>query len=74
VETRRDGDPAKNLLVENGILLAYLGTQSLDYSCISPRVSVSPRLRVQNYGTLPTFSLHKGEEVIEEICCIMGAG
>ena len=63
----------KNLLAVNCTLLAYLGTYLVDYSSMSPRVSVSPRRRLQDYGTLPTLFPHEGKEVIEEICRVVGA-
>jgi len=36
------------------------------------RLSVSPRLRVQGYVTLPTLFPHKSKEVVEEICRVVG--
>ena len=67
------GHGAENGLTTNINPLTALGTQLLDYSRIALRVSVSPRLRVQDYGTLPTLFPHKSKEVIEEISSIMGA-
>ena len=41
--------------------------------CVS-YISVPPRLRVQDCGTLPTLALHKGKEVIKKVSGVVGAG